>query len=140
MGGHNNAKSILVIEDERPLMDVIVDKLTREGFSVVSAKNGSQALDYMRNNIDVDAVWLDHYLFAHERGINFVIELKANPAWRHIPVFVVSNSGNRRSKGEYLAHGATKYFVKVEKKLDEIVREIILSLMEQPETVPDAAR
>ena len=76
-------KTILVIEDERPLLAVVNDKLEKNGFDVIaarsveqvfnaqlekkglgiiSAQSIKQALDYLENLAQIDAVWLDHNL------------------------------------------------------------------------------
>lgn len=126
LGGRSRKKCILLIEDEQPLAEVIADKLIQEHFEVITTKGTSQALDYLQNGAAVDAVWLDHYLFAHERGTNFVVLLKSFPQWKKLPVFVVTNNGNPRRRDEYLQLGVTRYFVKSEMRLADIVGEIIL--------------
>ena len=43
----SNDKSILVIEDERPLADAIKAKLEQNGFAVTTARTVEQALNYL---------------------------------------------------------------------------------------------
>ncbi|MEI7424776.1 MAG: response regulator, partial [Candidatus Staskawiczbacteria bacterium] len=55
-------KTILVVEDEKPLMDAVKRKLEISGFYVVTARDVEQALGYLEDLEKVDLVWLDHYL------------------------------------------------------------------------------
>ena len=141
-------KKILVIEDERPLLEAIKIKLEKSGFGVIAArsveqafntkakieKNGfgiitiqsiEQALDYLDDLEQVDAIWLDHELLGKEDGLDFVTKFKANGGrWNKIPIFVVSNMTNPSKVQSYVSLGVTKYYVKVDHRLEEIIKDI----------------
>ncbi len=118
-------KTILVLEDERALLEVIKIKLETLGFSVVTARAVKQAFDYLKNNVKVDAVWLDHYLLGDESGLDFVARLKADgSSWKQIPIFVVSNTASPDKIKTYLALGVNKYYTKVDYRLDQIIADI----------------
>ena len=146
-------KSILVIEDERSLLDVVNSRLTKKGFSVVTARsvdqvfnatleeNGmsiiaastiEQALKYLEDLENVDAIWLDHNLVGKENGLDFVKKFKANGGhWEHIPIFVVSNTEGTETIESYINLGVSKYYIKSNHKLDEIIKDIDESLETQ---------
>src|ERR1035437_7499758 len=108
IGKSKNRKTILVIEDERTLLEVVNKRLNKKGFKVISArsvdqvfnatleknglgiiaaKNIQQAIDYLENLEKIDAIWLDHNLIGKENGIDFVKKLKANGGrWKKIPI------------------------------------------------------
>ena len=143
-------KSILVIEDERALLDVVNSRLAKKGFSVVTARsvdqvfnatldeNGlgiiaastiKQALDYLEHLENIDAIWLDHNLIGKENGLDFVRKFKANGGrWEHIPIFVVSNTEGTETVESYINLGVSKYYIKSNHKLDEIIKDIETSL------------
>lgn len=70
-------KTILVIEDERPLSKVIVDKLERAGFEVLTARTVDQGLEYIEEVSSIDVVWLDHYLFGKKQAWTLSLNSKA---------------------------------------------------------------
>jgi CheY-like chemotaxis protein len=139
-------KSILVIEDERALLDVVNTRFEKKGFAVLTARsvdevfnatldqNGlgiisassiQQALDYLEDLENVDAIWLDHNLLGKENGIDFVKKLKANGGtWQNIPIFVVSNTEKSGTIQSYVDLGVSKYYIKSNHKLDEIIADI----------------
>lgn len=117
-------KTILVLEDEKPLIKVIKDKLETEGFSVVTARAADQALDYLKEGVKIDAVWLDHYLFGKGDGLDFVKALNKNNSWKKVPVFVVSNTVSPDKVSEYLKLGVKRCYTKVDYRLDKIIADI----------------
>lgn len=122
-------RTVLVVEDERPLADAITLKLKKSGFEVVTARAVEQALEYLSEMNTIDAIWLDHYLLGKENGLDLVMQLKKEDSkWKHIPVFVVSNTAGPDKVQSYLHLGVNKYFVKAEHRLDEIVAEVTKSL------------
>ncbi len=143
-------KTILVIEDERPLLEVVNAKLEKSGFGVIAArsvdevfnarleKNGlgiisvssiKQALEYLEDLAEIDAIWLDHNLLGKENGLDFLKKFKANGGrWNTVPIFVVSNSEGHKTIQSYVNLGVSKYYVKSNHRLDEIIEDISLSL------------
>ena len=143
-------KIILVIEDEKSLLNVVNSRLGKKGFKVLTARsvdevfsagleengvgviasnNIMQALDYLKDLESVDAIWLDHNLIGKENGIDFIKKLKANGGhWKKIPIFVVSNSEGSATIKSYFNLGISKYYIKSNHKLDEIIKDINLFL------------
>ena len=139
-------KTILVIEDERPLLMAINAGLEKNGFNVISARSVEdafnadlekddmgavtvrsieQALMYIESLERVDAIWLDHHLLGEENGLDFVKKFKANGGrWSAIPVFVVSNAASPKTIQSYLENGVDKYYVKSNHKLESIIKDI----------------
>jgi DNA-binding response OmpR family regulator len=118
-------RTILLIEDERPLVSVIEAKLVKAGFDVVTARTIDQGLGYIEDIETIDAVWLDHYLLGEKTGLDFIAKLKAPESkWAGIPIFVVSNTASDGNLRSYMRLGVTKYFVKAEHRLDEITNDI----------------
>lgn len=143
-------KTILVIEDERALLDVIQTTIEKHGLSVITARSVEQAFDkniekninsvvtmnavldtikYLETLKDVDAIWLDHNLLGDEDGLVFVKRFKANGGrFATMPIFVVSNTSNPETVKAYGALGIEKYYVKAEHRLDAIISDIKLFL------------
>ncbi len=129
----NQKKVILVLEDERPLLEAIKIKLDKNNFDVVSSRSVDQAKEYIKELEKVDVIWLDHYLIGKGDGLDFIAWCKEenNVKCNHIPIFVVSNTVSSNKVATYISLGATKYFVKSNHKLDEIIKEIDKSLEEK---------
>lgn len=123
--------TILLVEDERPLQKAIMIKLQNNGLDVITATDVDQALKYLEDpDVDMDAVWLDHYLLGTKSGLDFLSKAKEEKYIDKIPVFVVTNTGGYEKKQSYLSLGASKYYVKSDHSLDEIVKDIQDMLLE----------
>ena len=115
---------IMVVEDENLLLQAISKKMVVSGIEAVSCLSAEQALDYMKSLTELpDAIWLDYHLKDMD-GLEFMKNLKANPLWKDIPVFVVSNSASPDKVNGMLALGAKRYILKAEHRLDEIITSI----------------
>jgi CheY-like chemotaxis protein len=126
---NKQSKTILILEDEKPIYEVIKYKLEAEGFNTVIARSMVQAVDYLENGVNVDFVWLDHYLLGKENGLDFVSKLKQKGSvWRKLPVFVVSNTVLPEKIRKYLKLGVEKCYTKVDFRLDQIVSDIKIFL------------
>lgn len=120
-----NKKTVLVIEDERPLAHAIQTKLEQHDFIVITARTVNQGLDYLENVKVIDAIWLDHYLPGEKTGLDFVAELKSSGSkWKDLPIFIVSNTASSGNVKSYLRLGVSKYCVKAEHRLDQIVIDL----------------
>jgi DNA-binding response OmpR family regulator len=126
----NNKKVILVVEDEKPLLEAIKIKLEKNNFEVVVARTIDRAKQYFKESKNIDAIWLDHYLLGKENGLDFIAwcKHKDNVKCNNIPFFIVSNTASSDKVSTYMSLGAVKYFVKSNHKLDEIITDIKKSI------------
>ena len=86
-------------------------------------------MDHLEDLEQVDAIWLDHNLLGKENGLDFVKKFKANGGrWNNIPIFVISNTEGSKTIKSYINLGVSKYYVKSNHRLDEIIKDINLSL------------
>ncbi|PIS08869.1 hypothetical protein COT75_04515 [Candidatus Beckwithbacteria bacterium CG10_big_fil_rev_8_21_14_0_10_34_10] len=119
----------LILEDEKPLWEVIKSSCEKNGFETITARSVNQGLEYLKKGVKIDFVWLDHYLYGKENGLDFVTKLKQKgSAWKNLPIFVVSNTVSPEKIQIYLKLGVKKCYTKVDFKLDEIVTDIKKSL------------
>lgn len=121
--------TVLVIEDERPLLKAIKTKLENNDFEVVTARRVEEALKYLKDRADIEVIWLDHYLLGQENGLSLLANLKQEEGkWKEIPVFIVSNTAGAQTVQSYLRLGVEKYFTKADNRLDDIVEDIVTHL------------
>ena len=82
---------ILVVDDLEENRELLNRRLSRLGYSVQLAENGESALQFIAAN-PVDLVLLD-ILMPGVDGIEVLRRLKADAATQHIPVVMLSSSG-----------------------------------------------
>jgi CheY-like chemotaxis protein len=120
----NIKRTILVVEDEKPLLEAIHSKLETEGFSVVTARTAEQAYGLLEDIKKIDVIWLDHYLLGKENGLDIVIKIKDDKRYKNIPIFIVSNTASADKVKSYINLGVNKYYIKSNYRLDKIIEDI----------------
>ena len=118
------SKTILVIEDEQPLLEAIKAKLLKNNFEVVCCRDCESGLKFIADMPRIDLIWLDHYLGGNETGIDFMVKMKRNFPKKKIPVIVVSVSTDEAKYKQYLDLGAEKFYTKSNFGLQELIDEI----------------
>ena len=101
------AKTVLIVEDEAAIVRFLRPALTAEGFRVVEASRGAQALE-LAGKHKPDVVLLDLGL----PDMDGLEVLKGLRRWTSAPVLVLSARGEERDKISGLDAGADDYLAK----------------------------
>lgn len=112
---------LLVVEDDRFLRELLVAKLVREGFSVVEAFNGEEAISQIRKE-HPHLVLLDLVLPGID-GFDVLGEMQKDSSLK-IPTIVLSNLGSREDIDKTMSLGAKEFMVKAHHTPQEIVERI----------------
>ncbi|MDJ0896461.1 MAG: adenylate/guanylate cyclase domain-containing protein [Alphaproteobacteria bacterium] len=80
--------TILIVDDEPLNLDLLEQELEQFGCRIMLASDGREALAHLETAMP-DAILLD-LLMPNLDGYETLKVLKANPAWRHIPIIMVS--------------------------------------------------
>lgn len=102
--------TLLIIEDERDLADLMAFNLQREGYRTVVATDGSAGLDTARKMIP-DLILLD-LMLPGMTGMEVCRGLKANQKTAGIPVVMVTARGEEIDRVVGFEIGADDYIVK----------------------------
>jgi CheY-like chemotaxis protein len=81
-------KRVLVVDDQPATVDLIRDALVREGFSVISARNGAECLRKVEAH-QPDLVILDIVMPVMD-GLKALRALRGNPETENLPVIVLT--------------------------------------------------
>ena len=104
------APLILVVEDEDALVTLLRYNLEREGFRVVAAKDGEEALLLAREQ-KPDLVLLD-WMLPLLSGIEVCRQLRRMPDSRNVPIIMLTARGEEGDKLRGLDSGADDYVTK----------------------------
>jgi signal transduction histidine kinase/DNA-binding response OmpR family regulator len=114
--------SILVVEDDPPTRELIVDLLTRGGYAVSSAADGGQARAQVRAAMP-DLVILD-LMLPVVSGFGLIDEWRKDPSTAALPIFVLTNKDLTEVERNYLSTNTGAWFSKHEQWRDELIRQI----------------
>jgi type II secretory ATPase GspE/PulE/Tfp pilus assembly ATPase PilB-like protein/CheY-like chemotaxis protein len=102
--------SVLLVDDEDSLRRVMKDLLAREGYAVIEARNGVEALDQVDRHAP-DVVVLDLNLPDMD-GYSVLSQLRSRPATRKTPVIVLTAKGDEDNEVRVFELGADDFLTK----------------------------
>jgi len=116
---------ILVVDDEVNITQILEFSIGAEGFEVITATNGEEAIDKARKE-QPDLIILD-IMMPRIDGYEACRILKANPLTKNIPVVLLTAKGRDIDKRLGYEVGATDYIVKPfsPNKLIERINELL---------------
>lgn len=115
-------KKILIIEDEKILIEMYQEKLTEAGFKVISTVEAEEGIVLAKKE-KPDLILLD-ILLTRENGIYFLTQLRKDPQVASIPVVVISNYDDPETKKKSAKLGVKEYLIKTSYTPEEIVKKV----------------
>ena len=119
-------KTILIIEDDKFLRELIVQKLIKEGFEISEAVDGEEGMKKVKEE-KPDLVLLDLILPGID-GFEVLSRMREESALASIPVIILSNLGQREDVEKGLRMGAVDYLIKAHFTPGEIIDKIKAAL------------
>lgn len=102
--------TILVIEDERPIIELLEYNLRREGYRVTSVRDGETGLSYLERN-PVDLVVLD-LMLPGIQGLDVCRILRERSRTKALPIIMLTAKAEEADKVLGLELGADDYVTK----------------------------
>jgi DNA-binding response OmpR family regulator len=112
----------LVAEDDRFLRKAAEMALKRQGYTVLTAADGEEALRAAQSELP-DLILLD-LIMPKLNGFDVLQALKKEAPTAQIPVIVLSNLGQDRDVQQAMDAGAAAYFIKTDLSLQALVQRV----------------
>ncbi|MEL6612546.1 MAG: response regulator transcription factor [Bacteroidota bacterium] len=103
-------QTILLVDDEQDLLDLVSYNLEKEGYEVVTARDGETALEHAETH-DPDLVVLD-VMMPNMTGIEVCRRLRENAKLRLTPILMLTARGEESDEIKGLEAGADDYLAK----------------------------
>lgn len=114
--------TILLAEDDIILAELYTERLKQEGFTVVHAGNGEEALQFVKE-YNPSLIILD-IMMPKMNGLDVLKSLKDNPETSTIPVIIVTALVQEIEKLNKIMTQADAYIVKSEVLPGEIIEQV----------------
>jgi len=116
------SKTILIVEDETSLRHALRDKLTRENFAVLEAKNGEEGLEVaLREHPDL--ILLD-IVMPKMDGITMLKKLREYLWGKSAKVIILTNLSDNEKVAEAMRQETFEYLVKSDWKIEDVVAKV----------------
>lgn len=103
-------KTILIIEDDKDILDNLTEFLELEGYHIISADNGKEGVDLAREFIP-DLIICD-VLMREMNGYNVLRSLLDTKKKHEIPFIFSTSNSEKVDRTKALALGADDYIIK----------------------------
>lgn len=114
------SKTILVVEDQIPILQILVYRFDSEGFNVIEAKNGKDGLELALKE-HPDLILLDIILPKLD-GIEMLKKLRADNWGKDVPVVILTNLSDKETLAKTLENQSYDFFVKSESNIKNVVK------------------
>jgi CheY-like chemotaxis protein len=98
---------VMVVDDDDAIREALQDVLSDEGYEVIGASDGQQALDYLNADKRPSAILVDLWMPVMD-GWKFLDAMLANPRFSRIPLVVLTAARDQRARELCVAEVLTK--------------------------------
>jgi CheY-like chemotaxis protein len=123
-------KTILLVEDDVFLSNLLMTRLQKAGLRVIKAMTGEEALNILRGNEVPDLILLD-IILPQKSGFEVLEEIQSDPNLNKAPIIITSNLGQESDVQRGKQLGVISYFIKAQTPIDKLVNEIQKTLDKQ---------
>jgi len=103
-------KVIMTADDSASIRQMVSFTLSQAGYEVMAAKDGKDALSQL-NGSSVHMLITDLNM-PNMDGIQLIREVRSNPAYKFMPIIMLTTESQAEKKQEAKAAGATGWIVK----------------------------
>lgn len=123
---------ILIVDDHQPTVDRIKEYLQSKQYNVLSAANGREALDVLKETLP-DLIILD-VIMPEMNGFELCEKLRSDVRTKNIPILMLTCKDNVKDEIQGLERGADDYLLKTtgQSKLEAHIRAILRRFGRRP--------
>jgi two-component system phosphate regulon response regulator PhoB len=114
--------TILLAEDDLTLRDMYQIRLEAEGYRILLASNGEEALKILETETP-DICLLD-IMMPKVNGLDVLEKMKKNPVTKAIPVIILTVLIQDQTRVKGLMSGADDYLIKSETMPGEVIKKV----------------
>ncbi len=114
-------KTILIVEDEEPMLKALGDKFKYEGFKIIEARDGEEGLEAALKQRP-DLLLLD-IIMPKMDGMTLMKEVRQDKKWgQDVPIIMLTNLSDPESVSEAAKFKVYDFLVKTDWRLDDVVK------------------
>ena len=117
----NEQPSILLVEDAEDISVMLKFLLSRQGYTILHAKDGMEAQEMIGSMNRPSVVVLDMIL-PYVNGLRLLADIRNKVSWQNVPVVMVTSNGTTRDIIKAFELGANDYIVKPYRPMELVMR------------------
>jgi CheY-like chemotaxis protein len=102
---------ILLVDDDMRNLFALVHVLEDRGATVITARNGQEALDVLNKDLSINIVLMDVMMPVMD-GLEAMQRIRQNKLWKQLPIIALTAKAMKGDQEKCLAAGANDYLAK----------------------------
>ncbi len=115
-------EKILIVEDDKVLLNLMRDELTAKGYEAVGASNGKEGLD-LALKMHPDLILTD-IIMPIMNGMEMTAKLREDEWGKDAKIVVLTNINSDEKIADFLEKGAYDYLLKSDWSIDAVVQKV----------------
>ena len=121
------SKHILIVDDSKTIRNLVAFIMKKEGLTVTTAEDGLDGLEKLYAATGKIDLIISDINMPRMDGLTFIKTVREQPAYRDLPIVVLSTEGQERDIQQGLSLGANMYMVKPAQP-DKMVKNVRMLL------------
>ena len=113
-------KKILIVEDDKVLLNLMRDQLSAQGYEVLGASNGQDGLD-LALKTHPDLILVD-VVMPVMSGMEMTERLREDEWGKDVDIVVLTNLVSGKNIAEFLEKGAYDYLMKSDWSMEDLIK------------------
>lgn len=118
----NETHTVLIVDDDPVLLKMYSEKFAFEGFKVITARDGEEALQITSSNLP-DTILLD-IMLPKMSGTDFLARLRQTDKGKNVPVIALSNLTEAGEREKAIKLGVKEYLAKAMQTPEQVVEVV----------------
>ena len=114
----------MIVEDDVFVMDIYQTKLKKEGFNVIAAANGLEAMKELEEKKNIPDLILLDIVMPYMNGMEVLEKISKNYSLKDIPVILLTNLSQKEDVDKGMELGAKDYLIKSHFTPSEVMEKI----------------
>lgn len=132
-----NKQTVLIVDDEDFIRDILKQHLGKNGFEVLTAKDGMEGLNvFLKHQSQLDLIFIDMIMpkLSGEEFFNMIHNISLQQQWKHFKIILLSGYAKNNEIAELLEKGAAAFLKKPFSKdeLFQTIYQVQKELEDQP--------
>lgn len=119
-------KTILIVDDSESIRELVCSTLKSGGYHVIKGIDGNDGLEQLGGSEDVQLIITDLNMPGMD-GIDLVKSVRSNPAFKYLPILILTTESQLSKRMEAKEAGATGWIIKpfVKDRLLNVVQKVM---------------
>jgi len=114
-------KKILIVDDDESILLLVSKYLTKSGYTIVTERNGKDALSTLRDNEDIALIITD-IVMPFMDGVELCRTIRGEPKFERMPILMLTSMSDISNKYMGFDSGADDYLTKPFEPLELLLR------------------